>query len=744
MDGICKQVPKVLQRKAKVRVVNRDLDKNDMFILKKCAGYMIRLFQHYAIITEESMNLIQFILRNSREELTQFVIGLMTETEKIKYGDDLKDQTDQLSFSRELCRILPRFDRTRFLKVESTILRLLVEKKRSLSYKGLSNIEKRMRQMRKSFGLNSLEVDFVLFFFMVESIKPCNSFFSYELNINEFQGRKYLIKILGINYEQMSDILGGILSRAGIIKQFDNNRVVFDEYITSFIQSNTSRRPYEDFFKRVVNSNVLPLECHLVEANQTQYVLKLLKEKPKTSTHILFYGAPGTGKTSYAYGIARKLGIPTYEIERDKDNRTSRRRASIVSCLMVTNHNAGSLIIVDEADNILNTAGPWFMRGEPQDKGWLNGLMEEPGTRIIWIVNEINEIDNSVMRRFAFSIHFKRFSRRQRIHVWETVLSRNRAVGAIGREEIESLAGKYHVSAGVIDMAVKKAFEVVNPGDRAFKEYVIMALNAHLTLLRGGEKLVQRDRIETNYSMEGLNVEGNLLAMMSQLENFDGYLRQSNNEGIMNMNLLYYGPPGTGKSELARYIASKLRREMICKRASDILDPFVGISERNICSIFTEAEVEGAVLVIDEVDTLLFSRNKAVHSWEFSLTNEFLTQMERYRGILICTTNRLEDLDNASIRRFSHKIGFKYLRPKDNILFYKRLLSDFCDAPLQVEDEKKLLSIQGMAPGDFRVVRDKFSFYSRNEIDHAKLIQALYDETAIRNMQHVKKRKIGF
>jgi adenylate kinase family enzyme len=38
----------------------------------------------------------------------------------------------------------------------------------------------------------------------------------------------------------------------------------------------------------------------------------------------------------------------------------------------------------------------------------------------------------------------------------------------------------------------------------------------------------------------------------------------------MNMNLLFYGPSGSGKSELARYIAEKLDREIICKRVSDI------------------------------------------------------------------------------------------------------------------------------------------------------------------------------
>ena len=55
------------------------------------------------------------------------------------------------------------------------------------------------------------------------------------------------------------------------------------------------------------------------------------------------------------------------------------------------------------------------------------------------------------------------------------------------------------------------------------------------------------------------------------------------------------------------------------------------------------------MLVIDEADSVLFDRDHARHSWEISFTNEFLTRMEHFRGILICTTNRMKDLDGASI-----------------------------------------------------------------------------------------------
>ena len=143
--------------------------------------------------------------------------------------------------------------------------------------------------------------------------------------------------------------------------------------------------------------------------------------------------------------------------------------------------------------------------------------------------------------------------------------------------------------------------------------------------MRGGRKIVKKDVMETDYSLAGLNAEGDLKKMLEQSKLFYLYLRDSRDSRRLNMNFLFYGPPGTGKSELARYIANELDRELICKRSSDLLDPYVGMTERRISQAFEEAENEEAVLVIDEADSLLFSPDRAQRSWEISQTNEFLS-----------------------------------------------------------------------------------------------------------------------
>ena len=158
---------------------------------------------------------------------------------------------------------------------------------------------------------------------------------------------------------------------------------------------------------------------------------------------------------------------------------------------------------------------------------------------------------------------------------------------------------------------------------------------------------------------------------------------------------------------------------------------------------FAEAESEDAILIIDEADSLLFNRDRAVRSWEVSFTNEFLTQMERFRGILICTTNRLDDLDPASLRRLNHKIGFDYLTPEGNRIFYKLFLAPLIRGSLGQAGTGKLSRLSNLAPGDFKVVRDRYSFYPENDINHKVLLEALETEADLKN-SHNNEKAIGF
>jgi transitional endoplasmic reticulum ATPase len=722
--------------------INIEHDKDECFILRKCLLYLKRHLNRYFVLDDETMSMICWILGHEMRQIGVLLLELIEDDKKSMFEEDLTECDPFCDgYTRVINRMLKRLRIKNVNKLERLIFNLLDQRIKNLNYRGVSDIEKNVSNLKMMFKLSDQEIELCIFLFIISAYKEAESFFDDHLNCTKFSGKKYLCNILELKQNELIDIFSGTLKRAELLEVNKWDIELADPFL-SWFQNPSDRIFSEDFYFPIPN-NTLPLNCHFIGNEKVKLLLGILKEKPKTSTHLLLYGSPGTGKTSFAYGLIEELGIPAYEIVREKDNKTLSRRTSIRACLNMTNTKKGSIILVDEADNILNTRFSWFMRGETQDKGWLNKLLEEPDVRMIWITNNIDNVEESVLRRFAYSLHFKPFNRRQRIQLWDNILRKNKVKRFFNRSDIECLAKQYNVSAGAIDIAVKKAIEIVPNSKREFHRSVSIALDAHLMLMHSGEKPVNKNQIEKNYSLDGLNIHGDVRAIIDQLEKFDRFLRDSDHDNILNMNLLFYGPPGTGKSEFACYIAEHLDREIIYKRYSDLQSMWVGEGEKNIKYAFAEAEAEEAILVIDEADSLLFSRDRAIRSFEISFTNEFLTQMERYKGILICTTNRLKDLDHASIRRFNHKVEFDYLKAKGNVIFYKKFFSSMVNSRIGDKTLNTLKEISNLSPGDFKTVRDRYSFYPSEDLSHERLLHALKEEANIKNI-HKGNKNIGF
>jgi len=716
-----------------------DPDKNERFVLRKCAIYLDRLLDAYPLADRDTIKLVAWVMGPEMISIGQVLLERMSPKEKQKYKQDIEENIlDPDEAADSICRILRHPGKKRTTSFVIAVRDVLERRYKALAYAGRSDTEKKLDVLAKMFCLSEQEKVLVEFLYIISAWRQGEDYFVDHLRCQDISGRRYLKMILQMTDREMTDALSGTLTRIEFYEMGKHSFTLADDFL-DFFQKPSNELLAKNYFVRF-SRKTIPLENHLIDPKVTDHLLNLLKVKRESPNHILLYGPPGTGKTSYALGLAQKLGIPAYEILREEGNTTSKRRTAILACLNMINGGDGSLVIVDEADNLLNTQNSWFSRGETQDKGWLNQLLEEPGARMIWITNGISAIEDSVMRRFAFSVHFRAFNRRQRISLWESVLRRHRVKSYFDTEEINRLAMRYPVSAAIIDLAVRKALETSTSGQTAFKEIVTMNLDAHLTLINDGVKPIAKEKIEENYSIEGLHVEGNLPAIMEHVEEFDRCLRRSDQEQtVRNFNLLFYGPPGAGKSELARYIAGHLERELTVKRVSDVVSPYVGETEQNISRVFSEAEAAEAVLVIDEADSFLFNRSRAVRSWEISHTNEFLTQMERFRGILICTTNRFEDLDQASVRRFNYKIGFRCLKPEGNVIFYKKLLSPLTSASLNNEGEDMLENIGDLTPGDFRVVRDRFAIFPMERVTNDMMVQALREESQIKKLQEGKK-----
>jgi transitional endoplasmic reticulum ATPase len=293
----------------------------------------------------------------------------------------------------------------------------------------------------------------------------------------------------------------------------------------------------------------------------------------------------------------------------------------------------------------------------------------------------------------------------------------------------------------VIEQAVKKAAETGCSDGQALHYALSFSLDAHHRLVQRDTLLRSTHSVDPNFILDGLHLKGtDPDAFLKELKSHDDYLRMSDPDDRSSMAILFHGPSGTGKSQLARHIAAVLDREIVFKRGSDLLSMWLGGTERNIKEAYEEAAAKDAILVFDEADSFLFTRDRAVRSWEISHTNEFLTWMEEFRGVQVFTTNRLSDLDKASLRRFNHKIEFCYLTPEGNVSFYEKLLAPLVRARISKNILAELKSTFRLAPGDFNVVRAKFKF---KDASHGALISALKEEARVKST-HAGEKAIGF
>jgi len=329
------------------------------------------------------------------------------------------------------------------------------------------------------------------------------------------------------------------------------------------------------------------------------------------------------------------------------------------------------------------------------------------------------------------------------MQLWDRIVRRHRIKRFFTANDISVYAKQHRVSAGVIDQAAGTIAEYPEKKRAEILKSMELILNSYVELVNGGKHGIRKQSIDDIYTPEALNMNLRASELVAQFRRFDKYLRSSEESSRKYFNLLFYGLPGTGKSQLARYLADQIGRKSMIKALSDILDPYVGITERNIREIFKQAENEEAVLVVDEVDSLLFPRQNAMHSWESSMTNEFLTAMENHKGILICTTNIMHGIDMAAIRRFNHKIKFDFMTSKGNFSLYQKMLQPLSKEYLSKSNTSRIFRFKKLTPGDYRVVREKFIFFEPEEISHKMLIDALEEEANMKN-NYIESKKIGF
>lgn len=449
------------------------------------------------------------------------------------------------------------------------------------------------------------------------------------------------------------------------------------------------------------------------------YLRGVIRENAQ-GANILLYGPPGTGKSEFAKALAAHLNLALYEIafaDEDGDPINGEQRLRSLNFSQRTlQGKVDTLLLFDEIEDVLpgrpNTGFFSFKPSEPKGgKAWINRSLEDNPVPTIWITNE-PDIDPAYLRRFDYALALRIPPRPVRERITRDALGEY----APNAEHLTALAELDDLLPSQLERAARIArFTASEQPEQAWD-------NACQTLLRSRDLLGQRrtslqPRQQPRYRLDYLNTDADLSTILANLRRRP------------QASFCLYGPPGTGKSELARHIAEQLDKPLLLRRASDLLGSYVGQTERAIAAMFQQARDEDAVLVLDEADNFLQDRAGAQRSWEVTQVNEMLTQLEAFDGLFFATTNLKDQLDPASLRRFSHKIRFDYLTPDQAwAMFQEESQRLACPAEEVLTIEYAARHLQRVTPGDFAVVVKQAAL--GGEVSAAGLLHQLQQELA--------------
>jgi transitional endoplasmic reticulum ATPase len=348
-------------------------------------------------------------------------------------------------------------------------------------------------------------------------------------------------------------------------------------------------------------------------------------------------------------------------------------------------------------------------------------------TPCFWLTNEVDSIDPAHIRRFDMVIELKIPPKNKRIE-----LIRKYADGLkLSDDSVSQLADQKHLSPAVIERC-SKVSKLLNASiKQQEKGFIDLVTNSLKGMRLYDKKLASTQKIKPllNYDLNLVNTDKNIPNLI------DG-LKQTKSG-----RLCFYGVPGTGKTALASHIAKELEMPLLVKRGSDLLGMYVGQSEKNIASMFEEAVEKKALLVLDEADSFLRDRGLANQSWEVTQVNELLTQMETFEGLFICTTNLMDNLDTASIRRFDLKLEFNYLLPNQAWKMFIQLCKKQGFKAVDYKRYKqRLQSMKHLAPGDFALLVRQYRFAKALSVE--QIVEDLAKEQELKGTGVVS--SIGF
>jgi hypothetical protein len=380
-------------------------------------------------------------------------------------------------------------------------------------------------------------------------------------------------------------------------------------------------------------------------------------ERP-TLVHL--HGPEESGRQRLALRACAQLGLPTLVVDCPSLQAADGGPAELVHLVFREARLRRGVVLLRDMDCLLSEDA------RPARAALAEAV--ERHARLVLGTGRLPWSDRSSRGRLRITtIAFAAADRDRQARTW---LLRLKDHGPDAERWARELSGRYRLSAGRIDAAIRIADDrrAMRQGSTPMRLDDLREACREISRREFGGLAV---RVDARYGWEDLVLPEGQTSLLQEIcgqvrhqrQVHDGWGFGRRLHHGTGLSVLFSGPTGTGKTMAAQVLAGDLGLDLYTVDLSQVTSKYIGETEKNLGTIFAEAESCNAVLFFDEADALFGKRSEVsdAHDRYANLEISYLLQrMEKYAGVVVLATNLRQNLDEAFTRRIRFMVDFPF------------------------------------------------------------------------------------
>jgi SpoVK/Ycf46/Vps4 family AAA+-type ATPase len=415
---------------------------------------------------------------------------------------------------------------------------------------------------------------------------------------------------------------------------------------------------------------------------------------------VLIYGPPGCGKSMLACALAREAGRPVLRVDLPAILRDDERMADRIGRVWREASLRGAWVLLRGGAEIASDV----VRRATAER--FADLLRHLGTTVVitahtrpaWLAPQIATLVEVALRTPNLV---------ERIELWRRALPSDTPLA--DPADVELISGRYAFTGGSIARAAERAAARARLEAPADPRITRGSLSDAARLLLSHNLGSVAERIPPGFVWADLVLPDDTLERIREVVSFAqrrAYLLEAwgfakklpYGRGV---SAILAGPPGTGKTMVAQLLSNELGYDLFRIDLAQVVNKYIGETEKNLARVFDEAEASHAILFFDEADALFAKRTEVKSSTDRYANlevNYLLQRMETYDGVTLLATNLAQGVDEAFKRRVRFTVEFEMPEAPERLRLWKSMFPP--EAPLATEiDWDRLAQRYEMAGG---------------------------------------------